>query len=250
MVMQCISGDMGELVGLLARISRLGPVPAVGTGDTSVGMTLLNLLEIPHSSLENPNFKGIAITARRGTRARDLNRVNLFAKVPDWNISNCKSSREIVERFGYDRYGGRKLYCTVRARKPNNQGLMLMVDKGFSLMHEVHLSQEGVTTPVASWRLGGLLSKLEKSHSASVWIIAVPSIKDGMEYFHFRYATITSAPRTTGFTSLIAQGTITMDHLIWERSGRVVEKGPLFKINPGNVEALFPVSAKLDLLTA
>lgn len=244
-----LAGDMGEVVGMLARISRLGPVHAIGTGDTSVGMTLLSHLGIPYSSIEKPNFKGIVITARRGTRARDLNRVNLFARVPDWDISSCKSSREIVARFGYDRDNGRKLYCTVRARKPNNQGLMLVVDKGFSLVHEVHRSEEGVTTPVASWRLGGLLSKLEKSHGASIWVIAIPSKKDDAEYFHFRYATITSAPKTTEFASLIEQGTITMDHLIWEQSGRNVEKGPLFKINPGNVDALFPVSAKLDLLT-
>jgi len=247
--MNGLSGNMRELVGQLAKISRLGPVPSIGNGDTSVGMTLLSLLGISYSSLEKPNYKGIVITARRGTKASNPNRVSLFAKVPDWDISSCKSSREIVQSFGYDREDGRKLYCTVRACKPNKQGLMLIVDKGFSRVHEVHISQENISTPVATWRLEGLLSKLEKSHRASVWIIAIPSEKDNVGYFHFRYATITSAPRISAFAPLIAQGTVTMDHLIWEKSGRVVEKGPLFKINPGNVEALFPISAKLDLLT-
>jgi len=88
-----LAGDMGELVDILAGISRLGPVPAIGTGDTSVGMTLLSHLGVQYSSIEKPNFRGIVITARRGTKARDLNRVNLFAKVPDWDISSCKSSR-------------------------------------------------------------------------------------------------------------------------------------------------------------
>jgi hypothetical protein len=39
-----------------------------------------------------------------------------------------------------------------------------------------------------------------------------------------------------------------MDHLISHAERKVVEKGPLFKIHPKNVDALFPKSHTIDLL--
>lgn len=244
-----LSSRARELLGKLAEISRRGPVPAVGTGDTSVGMTLLELLDVPYSSTSKPAYDGIVLSARRGTRTRDSNRVNLFAKVPDWTLSECKSSREILNRFGYERDGDRKLYCTVRARQPNSQGLVLTVDREAQLLRENHVATGGDVSEVAAWRLVQLEQKLLQSHAESAWIVAVPSLRDGREFFHFRFAVFTAAPRADELVTLLEQGTITMDHLIWEQGGRVVEKGPLFKIHPDNASALFPVSPRIDLLS-
>jgi hypothetical protein len=48
---------------------------------------------------------------------------------------------------------------------------------------------------------------------------------------------------------LIDQGIITLDHLIKRNSkGRVVEKGPLFKIKPKGIELLFPPSERYSLI--
>lgn len=242
-----MDAPMKELARRLADISGKGPIPAIGVGDTAVGMTLLSLLDIPYSSTAKPSFEGIVITARRGTKAKDVNRVNLFAKVPDWDISACKSSREIVERYGYDRDGARKLYCTVRARQKNSQGLRLEVDRSGGRLVEVHEGQLG-SAEVAAWHLATLERKLENSHRASAWIVAVPSRRNEQDFFHFRYATFTSAPRVEEMPALIEQGTITMDHLIQRAQGSVVEKGPLFKIKPENVRSLFPTAVNLDLL--
>jgi len=247
MVGHKLTREMHELASMLAKLSSKGPLKAIGMGDTSVGMTLLHHLQIPYSSTYKPNFKGITISARRGTKAKDLNRVNLFAKVPDWNLSACKSSAEIVEKYGYEREDGKKLYCTVNSRQPNSQGLILEVDTGYGLLYENHIKKNANKDQVAIWRLDVLEKKLKDNHKSSVWVIAVPSIKGGEEYFHFRYATFTSNPKISMFANLIEQGTITMDHLIWKKLARVVEKGPLFKIKPENVDSLFPVAAKVDL---
>lgn len=237
-----------ELLSKLAQLSRKGPVPAVGTGDTAVGMTLLDRLGIPYSSTKKPNFNGIVITARRGSRAKDVNRVNLFAKVPDWSVSECKSSKEIVERCGYERIEGMKLYCTVSAKQPNRQGLYLELDYDAGFLREQR-RQGSEIAPIAAWRLDRLAEKLRSTHAESAWVIAVPSWRDGLEHFHFRYVTFTSAPRVEELAGLLEQGTITMDHLISSSTGRVIEKGPLFKIKPENVSALFPVSRRFDLLS-
>lgn len=236
-----------ELAARLGEISSRGPIPSEGHGDTAVGMTLLRLLDIPYSSASKPTFRGIVITARRGTKVRDSNRVNLFAKVPDWEISACKSSREILDRYGYDRAGGRKLNCTVAARQPNSQGLRLLVDREAGTLCELH-DDGAKSSLVAAWWISGLEAKLETAHRASVWVVAVPSWREGVEHFHFRYATFTSQPRTKEFVPLIEQRTITVDHLISESAGAVVEKGPLFKILPDNAGALFPGQMRVDLL--
>ncbi len=243
-----LSLEMVELVERLAALSNKGPIAAVGKGATSVGMTLLDELGVQYSSTDKPKFKGIAINARRGTRLSDPNRVNLFARVPNWDESTYKSTREILYKFGYLKDGVRQLNCTVSSRKPNSQGLRFEVDRAARLLREFHVDCDGLREDVAIWRLSDLEEKLRANHSASVWVVALSSKLKGIEYFHFRYATLTQEPNISEFSRLLEIGTITVDHLMSERDGRVREKGPLFKIRPENVGALFPVLMRGDLL--
>lgn len=237
-----------ELADKLAELAQRGPVEAIGVGDKSVGMTLLALLGVEHKVTSKPAFNGIVIGARREGSDREANRVNLFAKVPDWDVSTCKSTQEIVERYGYQRDGGLKLYATIRARQPNAQGLMLEVDEETGLLHEVH-SSEGSHVRVAAWRLNGLMSRLAERHPASAWIVAKTQKRGDREFFHYRYVQFTGSPRTQLLPALLQQGTVTVDHLIFSENGRATDKGPLFKIKPANVSALFPQSPRFDLMS-
>lgn len=231
----------------LAKIARLGSVPSTGTGDMAVGKTLLDLLEIPQTTTRKPTFQGTALTALRSST--ESNRVNLFAMVPDWRLSACKSSGEIAQKYGYERDGGRKLYVSVRARRPNAQGLFLEVDRPNGFLRERHLSAvTGSAEEVAVWQLSSLKGRLLQRHPASAWITANVTRRKGREYFHYRFVQFTDEPRVDHLPDLIDQGTVTMDHLILARCGKAVEKGPLFKILPGNVRALFPESPRIDLM--
>jgi hypothetical protein len=215
----------------------------------AVGKTLLDLLGIQQTSTRKPTFCGIVLTARRSSARRDVNRVNLFAMVPDWRLSTCKSSGEIAEKFGYDRDGGRKLYASVRSRRPNAQGLYLDIDRAEGFLREKHLTEAtAVIEEVATWRLAALQSRLLQRHPSSAWITANASRRNGQEYFHYRFIQFTDNPRADHLPDLIDQGTVTMDHLILSKDGRTVEKGPLFKIRPKNVSALFPESPRFDLM--
>jgi hypothetical protein len=237
-----------ELLDLLAAVAIEGPIKAVGTGDKAVGITLLDRLGIAQSSLAKSSYKGLVVTARRGRRAGPANRVNLFAQVPDWSMSACRSSKEILEAYGYSDSSGARLNCSVSARKPNSQGLMLEVDQGKQLLHESAV-KNGKLLGVATWSLAGLEARLVKARPESVWVTAIPHVRDDGEYFHYRYASYTGKPRPHLFGPLLDQGTITMDHLISDVQGRVIEKGPLFKINPANLSALFANSRTYDLLS-
>lgn len=237
-----------ELLSVLKELSHQGPLPAIGRGDTAVGKTLLAHLGIPMTSSKKAQFKGIVLTARRGSKAKDINRVNLFAKVPDWKASALKSSRELLDAFGYGSGDERRLNCTVSAKQPNGQGLYLSVDWERGLLVERHRSVEGRTSDVVAWQLAELEERLDKTQPASAWIVAIPSKRDGEEFFHFRYVTFTGRPRAKELPRLLEMGTITVDHLISAVGGRTVEKGPLFKIQPRNVETLFPTTPSFDLL--
>lgn len=243
-----LAGTKLEVAEALAEIARRGPVPSTGKGDMAVGKTLLDLLGVPQATNKKPTFKGYVLTARRAGKAEG-NRVNLFAMVPDWKISACKSSQEIVDEYGYDRDGGRKLYVSVRARRPNPQGLYLELDRASGLLRERHVHEGSDTTAeVAAWKLDALKARLAQRHPASAWITANVERRGGEEYFHYRYVRFTDEPRVDRLPDLIEQGTVTMDHLIFSSEGNTTEKGPLFKIRPDNVRALFPEGPRYDLM--
>ena len=74
-------------------------------------------------------------------------------------------------------------------------------------------------------------------------------IINNREHFQYKLVEHTKKPITSQFDLLIQQGIITLDHLIKRNSkGRVVEKGPLFKIKPKGIELLFPPSESYSLI--
>lgn len=239
-----------EVTQTFAKIAQMGPVRSTGAGDMAVGKTLLDLLGIRQETSRKPTFHGMALTARRSSAGSDGNRVNLFAMVPDWNASACKSSEEIVRKYGYDRDGGRKLYVSVSSRRVNGQGLRLSVERYAGLLREIYVSPgDAGFEQVAVWKLADLQGRLLQRHPASAWITATSSRRDGEEYFHYRHVRFTDHPRAELLPDLLEQGTVTMDHLIFCKDGRTIEKGPIFKISPDNVRALFPEGPRIDLMT-
>jgi hypothetical protein len=245
------SDNLTRLLEALARVANRGPIPAITSGDTAVGITLLDALGINNTSVKKSHLYGITLTARRNAGRTMANRVNLFAQVPDWKLSACKSSREIALHYGYTstQPNGHRLFCTVRADRPNAQGLLLRVDHRAGLLHEAAI-QSAQEKPVAAWRLSLLQKRLGESRPASAWISANAHSRNGKEYFHYRECIYVGPPRIDEFPSLIEAGTITMDHLIEVKGDRTNEKGPLFKINPANFSLLFAEPHHFDLLQA
>ena len=88
--------NLDEILEKLSHLAREEPLPSISKGDTAVGMTLLDALGIPYTSARKPMYKGIVVNARREGMRNSSNRVNLFAKVPDWEISSYKSSADIL----------------------------------------------------------------------------------------------------------------------------------------------------------
>jgi hypothetical protein len=227
-----------ELLLLLQNIADRGPIPGMLKADTSIGRTLENLLGIDINSSKKPDYKGIELKAYRDEKD---NRKNLFAQVPNWPLSKFKSSSEILNNFGYYREDDFKLYCTVSTKVRNSQGLLLRVNQ--ELQQLIEHSDKLKIGDFVCWTLDNLHNRLLEKHAETFWIAADSINIDGVEHFQYKKVEHTKKPITSQFDILLQQGLITVDHLIKkDTKGRVVEKGPLFKIKSAAISLLFPPS--------
>ena len=67
--------------------------------DTGIGRTIETLLGIKMNSDKFADYKGIELKSARERKSG--NRNNLFTQTPNWDLSRCKSGREIVDKYGY-----------------------------------------------------------------------------------------------------------------------------------------------------
>lgn len=236
-----------ELLDKLREIASRGWVKTVTIGDTGIGATLEHHLGIQINSSRKPDYKGIELKTKRINVLKNSTRTSLFAQVPDWEISRLKSSAQILDSYGYDRGTVKKLYCTVKTTNPNSQGLILRVDEPKDLLHECYQSGN-ISRDVVSWKFGVLRNRLLTKHNETFWVGAATSKISGIEHFHYKKVLHTKIPFASNLHTLCQEGVITLDHLIKrDEAGRVVEKGPLFKIDQSNLGLLFPPALQFDL---
>lgn len=229
-----------ELMDMLRGVAARGFIPVHRNGDTAVGHLLETELGIKANSSKAPDYKGVELKSTRGKVPRSL---NLFAKVPDWDISQLKSSRAIMQTFGYERGGRLNLNCTVSARVRNSQGLQFKVDEKLGLLHEV--SNHPEFSQPATWRIDTLTTRLADKHADTFWVKAKSRRVAGQEEIRFLSVIQTTKPILQQVVPLLSTGAITMDHLM---STDHSERGPIFKIAANRFSELFPEPITHDLL--
>ena len=231
-----------ELLKKLKAIASNGLIKSIsyGSNDNALGLTIEHYLGIDANSSKMPDYKGIELKAGRSSLFGQSNRTTLFACVPNWSISKFKSSKEILEQFGYDRGSQFKLYCQVDFGKPNSQGLMLEVEDAKRLLHEVFKKSSTTSVPVVIWELETLENRLIEKHKETFWIKAKSIEKNGNEFFELVSITHTKNPNVPQFERLIRNKLISLDHLIKRKpTGGAAEKGPLFRIETFAIPQLF-----------
>lgn len=231
-----------ELIEKIRLIAQRGFIPSPYKSDTAIGRLLETELGIDINSSKDPDYKGIELKSARSERKH---RKNLFTQVPDWSISKLKSSRQILDHYGYIQNGKMRLYCTVKATSFNPQTLGLEVDADAGLLKEISSKNGDVVT----WRLKDLEGRLVGKHKETFWVDAISETRDGIEYFKFIRIEHTKNPVLSQFAVLIDQGKITLDHLIKEKGRSASEKGPSFKLDEKSLSLLFPPSKVYELKT-
>lgn len=229
-----------ELLQKIKVIVQQGPLKAIKSGDTAIGHALETALCIRQNNSKKPDYKGIELKSYRAKKSLSQeNRKTLFAQVPNWELSKLKSSREILGEFGYKRGDDFKLYCTLSSLTRNSQGLMLRLDSDISKL--IENSDKKEIGDFGIWLMSDLKKRLLEKHNETFWIAADTTKVSNIEYFKYKKILHTKKPLSSAFDILLEQGEITLDHLIKrDCTGKVNEKGPLFKISHSAFELLFP----------
>ena len=227
-----------ELLNNLRQLAANGPLEATCTGSTAVGRSVEAALGITINSAKAPDYKGIELKSGRSTITGRETRATLFACVPDWSLSRCKSSKAILDEFGYHRGDQFKLYCTVTTQGNNPQGLMFEIDEGNRWLREKCITEP--VREVAVWRLPTLEQSLAAKHKETFWIKADSQTRNGREHFSLKSVIHTRDPNIPQLERMLSDGSVTMDHLIKRKpTGGAHEKGPLFKVTRPRLKELF-----------
>jgi hypothetical protein len=231
-----------ELLTKLKVIHNKGFIACSYTGDTAIGHLLEEQLGIIINSSKEPDYKGIELKSYRSERS---NRKSLFAQVADWEISKFKSSKQILDTFGYHRDKVFRLYCTVTANAFNSQGLRLGLRNDGEILAEY--SEDASIKDFACWKIEKLQQRLVTKHNETFWVEAECETRDDIQYFKFTKVEHTKSPIVEHLPILLDNGRITLDHAIKLKGASVVEKGPFFKLARNGLAELFPPSDIYDL---
>ncbi len=191
------------------------------------------------SMTTKPNYKGRNISAIE---------VLPFTQAPEWTISRLKSSKAIVEEYGYipEGYNHKSLHVTLSANRPNQQGLGLLVQPELGLLEADEFAQDALDygafkkiNNVAVWRLMNLHERLLTKHHETFWIDVDTKKAGGLELFRVTEILHTKNPIPSQFDILVDQGQITVDFLLCRDSGGDTYS---FKIKGNARPLLFPQS--------
>jgi hypothetical protein len=155
---QSSSATAQELLGKLRQLAAAGPLESSCSGPTAVGRSIETALNIKINSAKAPDYQGIELKSGRAPVVGQGTRATLFACVPDWTLSRCKSSRAILDEFGYARNGQFKLYCTISTQRANSQGLMFEIEEANRWLREKCTTEP--VREVAVWRIPTLEASL------------------------------------------------------------------------------------------
>lgn len=251
-----------QLLAKLIDIHKQGLIPAVGYGDTTVGMTLENLLDIAPNSYAAPDWNGIELKTNRlkgnmkPRKAKDPRhgRSSLFSLKPCWCPDHSLTERKILDRFGLrDKNERLGLYCTIYGKAPNPNGFQLEADRESDQLRVVHKA-EGLESSVATWHMASIRESLRIKHTRTAWIDARTQVIDGKEYFDYCGVTFTERPNFMEFENLVESNGITVDFTISEQPTernpyKTRNHGYLFKASPRGFNTLFSEPVFVDLET-
>lgn len=238
-----------ELLGLI-KDNMCSWTPAQLLADTGIGRTVETLLGIEMNPDKTPDYKGIELKSHReASRVRNT----LFSQAPDWGISKLKSSRAIVDRYGYipEGYNHKSLHVTLSANRPNPQGLGLIILPQNGILEADEFALKPIEdgsfrkiNDVAAWQLMNLHERLLTKHKETFWIDAETKVENGREYFRCTEILHTKNPIPAQFDVLLDQGQITVDFLLCRGSGGDTYS---FKIKSKARALLFPESEVYNL---
>jgi len=172
---------IAKLKKQLKEIKLLKFVPTHRKGDTGIGKTLEDLLEIKENNIPLSDIGKIAELKAYRKDAKSM--LTLFTLEP--KPKGGDRDRLLLDNFGYSKRNNKRpkeLYSTLSCKRHNNQKLKLVVRKD-------RISVLGKSRRLKIfWDMETLREKFNKKLPALVYVLADSKMVKDKEYFHFNEA--------------------------------------------------------------
>ena len=242
--------NLTQLIDKIKILNKQVWIPSVGVGkpaDKDVGVTLEEALNIPINSLKTPDFLGEIELKCKRTKSKTRN--NLFAQVPNWDLSKYSSAKDYLINYGiyspkHPEY--KTLYVTVKSQPPNQQGFYFDLDYKIGQLHQKRI-YNNVIEKMCAWEFSKLRERLHEKHPKTLWIEAEEKIIDGKVHFKYHNIKLTQKPIFSSFLNLISTSEISMDwtHRCLPNGTKYNDHGFLFKIPTKSRSKLFSITNEI-----
>jgi hypothetical protein len=247
--------DYATFMDKIRQIKEMGYVQSHRLGDTGIGKTLEDLLEITENNIAGPDF---TIYELKSARKESVSMLTLFTKAPEPYGANKK----LLETFGYMQrkiprdhkqltlvgekidesdipIEEKELHVTVDALKPNSVGLILKIEEN-RLVIDNDLGVE------AFYDNNTLREAFEKKYHKLIYVLADHKIERDKEHFWYNEAYLLDGFSFERFSELVREGKLKVDIRIGHYpDGKLHDHGTGFRILPKYLPQCFETITKI-----
>lgn len=231
--------DLKELKRTLEQIKQQGFVKTHRVGDTGIGKTLEDLLNIPENNIPLHDIAGVAELKAYRKDAKSM--LTLFTLEP--LPKGGDRDRLLLDNFGYskrDNNRSKELHSTLSCKRYNNQGLKLTIEK-----HKIKVKGQGKRLNIY-WDIESVKKKFHDKLPALVYVLTDRKTIDGSEHFHFNQAYFLTDFNFELFKKMVKKDEIVVDFRMYYRpNGTVRNHGTGFRVKINKLYNCFKTKVKL-----
>lgn len=175
--------DLDSLKKRIYEIHDMGYIETHRSGNTGIGKTLEDLLNIQENNREDADLQDLGIEIKSARNQSD-SMLTLFTKEPPRSEREFWY-RDMIKEIGYiDDKGRRALKSTIYHEQPNNQGLYTDIDaKSIGIIHK----DRGTC---ARYPIEVIEDKVKSRFPSLLMVDADRKRENGKEMFHYTDATL------------------------------------------------------------
>lgn len=227
--------DIYQLKNKMEDINNMGYIETHRTGNTGIGKTLEDLLDIEENNRENADLEDLGIEIK-SARSQTDSMVTLFTKEPPRSEREFWY-RDLIRYAGYtDSKGRQALKCTLRYEDPNNQNLYTSTDDdGIEIRH----TGKGLC---ARYPMEIIENKAIDRIPRLLMVDADTKIEDGKEMFKYTDAVLYKDFSFSSFVDLIENSNCVIDlRMHMKDGGGVRNRGTGWRLKREDyMKELFP----------
>lgn len=231
--------DLQTLTKKLQEIKKLGFISTHRTGDTGIGKTLEDILNIKENNIPLHDITGVAELKAYRKSAKSM--LTLFTLEP-LPIGGDRD-RKLLDNYGYSRRNNgrsKELHSTLSCKKYNNQSLKLSIS-GDKIRVQGKRKRINVY-----WDTESVHKKFTNKLPALVYVLADSKDIKGVEHFHFSEAYFLRGFNFEQFKNMVKKDQIVVDFRMYYRpNGTVRNHGTGFRIKINKLYNCFSEKERL-----